>query len=352
MSVHHIALHTLSTLCLAATLTILCTHSHLWLIAGLLYNTKIKKKRSKQTSPNHIQHSHQSRKRYHPLTHFDIAGVKKFLFFTGYPRSGHSIVGSLIDAHPNILLSFAFYLFSQLLSNSTEVQDRETMFEEIHKKSFQYSLTSPNKDEKGYTLDVPGSWAGRFMGGLKVIGDKSAKAAPDAYLELNNQTKFLELYQRLQDLVKAPLHVIHVVRNPFDIIATHALYEYGHGGSEARDNFTEEHRLVKHKLLNKSARGVMRKARAVQEMMSLCNMTVLEIHNEDLVQHPAATVIRICKFLEVPCPSKYITACVDKVFPVVSKTRNKVEWAHDLRQWVEQEMNKYPFFNRYSFDLH
>ncbi len=228
------------------------------------------------------------------------------------------------------------------------------MFEEIHKKSFQYSMISPKKDDKGYTLDVPGSWAGRFVGGLKVIGDKSAKAAPDAYLEINNQSKFIELYRRLQDLVKAPLHVIHVVRNPFDIIATHALNEYGdgHGGPEARYNFTEEHRLVKHKLLNKSAKAVMEKARAVHEMKSLCNMTVLEIHNEDLVRRPAATVTRICRFLQVPCPSRYVAACVDKVFPVVSKTRSKVEWSHDLRQWVEQEMNKYPFFSRYSFDMH
>ncbi len=227
------------------------------------------------------------------------------------------------------------------------------MFERIHKKSFHYSMISPKKDEKRYTLDVPGSWAGHFVGGLKVIGDKSA-TAPDAYLKLNNH--FKEMYQRLQDLVKVPLHVIHVVRNPFDIIATSALYEYGHehghNGPKARYNFTEEHRLVDHKLLNKSAKAVMEKARAVHEMKSLCNMTVLEIHNEDLVQRPAATVTQICRFLQVPCPSRYVAACVDKVFPVVSKTRSKVEWSHDLRQWVEQEIKKYPFFNRYSFDMH
>ena len=302
------------------------------------------------------KHADKSSIDYQPLTHSDIAGVEKFVFFTGYPRSGHSIVGSLIDAHPNVLISVSFLLFSKLLSNSTGVQDRETMFKEIHKKSFHYSMISPKKDKKRYTLDVPGSWAGRFVGGLKVIGDKSARAAPDAYLKLNNQTQFKEMYQRLQDLVKAPLHVIHVVRNPFDIIATSVLYEYGHehvhNGPKARYNFTEEHRLVDHKLLKKLAKAVMEKARAVHEMKSLCNMTVLEIHNEDLVQRPAATVTQICRFLQVPCPSRYVAACVDKVFPVVSKTRSKVEWSHDLRQWVEQEIKKYPFFNRYSFDMH
>ena len=34
-----------------------------------------------------------------------IHGVKKFFFFLGWPRSGHSIVASLLNAHPNIVVS-------------------------------------------------------------------------------------------------------------------------------------------------------------------------------------------------------------------------------------------------------
>lgn len=32
----------------------------------------------------------------------DLAPVRTFIMFVGHPRSGHSLVGSLLDAHPNV----------------------------------------------------------------------------------------------------------------------------------------------------------------------------------------------------------------------------------------------------------
>ena len=37
-----------------------------------------------------------------------IDGVKKFVIFIGYPRSGHSIVGSFMDAHPHMVITQLF----------------------------------------------------------------------------------------------------------------------------------------------------------------------------------------------------------------------------------------------------
>ena len=31
--------------------------------------------------------------------------VEKYCMFVGYPRSGHSLVGSLLDAHPNMIIA-------------------------------------------------------------------------------------------------------------------------------------------------------------------------------------------------------------------------------------------------------
>ena len=36
------------------------------------------------------------------------ASVKKFVFFEGYGRSGHSIIGSLMDAHPHVIIPYQF----------------------------------------------------------------------------------------------------------------------------------------------------------------------------------------------------------------------------------------------------
>lgn len=47
------------------------------------------------------------------LSHEVVDGVKKFVFFVGYARSGHSIIGTLMDAHPHVVISNEFNLFSQ-----------------------------------------------------------------------------------------------------------------------------------------------------------------------------------------------------------------------------------------------
>ena len=36
------------------------------------------------------------------LSQQDVDGVEKFVFFVGYGRSGSSIIGSMMDAHPNM----------------------------------------------------------------------------------------------------------------------------------------------------------------------------------------------------------------------------------------------------------
>ncbi|PSO51862.1 MAG: hypothetical protein BRC34_14235, partial [Cyanobacteria bacterium QH_1_48_107] len=35
----------------------------------------------------------------------NFQNVDKYCMFIGYPRSGHSLVGSLLDAHPNIIIA-------------------------------------------------------------------------------------------------------------------------------------------------------------------------------------------------------------------------------------------------------
>ena len=44
------------------------------------------------------------------LTKDVIDGIKTFVMFIGYPRSGHSIVGSLMDAHPHMVIANEFLL--------------------------------------------------------------------------------------------------------------------------------------------------------------------------------------------------------------------------------------------------
>ena len=40
-----------------------------------------------------------------------INHVHCFLFFVGYARSGHSIIASMLDAHPNVVIAHEYALF-------------------------------------------------------------------------------------------------------------------------------------------------------------------------------------------------------------------------------------------------
>ena len=40
-----------------------------------------------------------------------INHVHCFLFFVGYARSGHSIIASMLDAHPNVVIAHKYALF-------------------------------------------------------------------------------------------------------------------------------------------------------------------------------------------------------------------------------------------------
>ena len=136
-----------------------------------------------------------------------------------------------MDAHPNIALSYNFMLFRYLMRKDNEkanlvglLENKTLFFNTMFERSYRYSTFAKKQNFKGYTLDVPGTWSGKFDGKLKVIGDKSAMPTTTRYANMSH-VEFKKQYERLQESVKIPVVGIHVVRNPFDMIATHTLYK-------------------------------------------------------------------------------------------------------------------------------
>ncbi len=101
--------------------------------------------------------------------------------FIGYPRSRHSIVASMLDAHPeiiiphmyNVLTNFRklFYQSSTLEKNLVKYQ----LFLAIHQQSTLEAMFSTNanpsyqlRNKQGYCYHVPGSWQGGYQERIKV----------------------------------------------------------------------------------------------------------------------------------------------------------------------------------------
>ena len=143
------------------------------------------------------------RETFVPLTEDEIAGVEKFVVFVGYARSGHSIIGSFLDAHPSIVIAHEFMIFRKWLRDSGDtIRNKSALFNELYRKSFENSVSGlrmSGRDKKGYDLSVNNSWQGQFKQ-LRVIGDKSGGKAGIIYHK--NSTQFRQAYHEIANTVE------------------------------------------------------------------------------------------------------------------------------------------------------
>ena len=282
--------------------------------------------------------------------------MEKFVFFIGYRRSGHSIIGSMLDAHPDIVIAHEFFLFKKLIKFpelSQSLKQRYQLFAMLYHDSYMeaaHGARTIEQDAKGYNLKLKNSWQGRFRR-LKVIGEKGGSNTVKVYRTAPEL--FEKYYQQLLETIQVPVKVFHVVRNPYDIIATDVLYAannlLAHQHLHTKLPASATKKYDNETLLMARTASLFENARAIVEMVRKFKMNVLELHNEDLIADPKNTIQRVCKFLEVECSADYLQQCSDKTFKSVSKSRDFIFWPDQVIAMVEQEKQKYPFFQRYTF---
>ena len=324
---------------------------------------KVEREKSGKDSKYHKQNESDQRKEtlrktvlVPSLSQTTINGVEKFVFFIGYARSSHSIVGSMMDAHPNVMLAHEYMLFSKWAEDkdlATKLQNKTFLFNELYKVSHRaatYGLRSGSKDGKGYSLDVrEAMWQGKYTE-LKVIGDKSG--GKTARLYSRSPDEMTRIYHELARTVKVPIRVVHVVRNPYDMIASRVLFsQHDENGQSLHDLYVAG-KLGKVNLpdaVNRTTISLFKNVQAVTDMIPALNLTTLEIHNADFVKNPKGTLKKVCKFLDLKCPMDYLQACSDKTYKAVSRTRNAIVWDHGSTTAVKSMMKHYPFLERYSF---
>jgi len=133
--------------------------------------------------------------------------VETFCFFIGYGRSGHSLIGSLLNAHADITISHELDALRFVQRHFRRAQIYSLIL------SRDRAFGAMDRTWTGYDYRVPNQHQGDYSS-IKVIGDKRGGASSE---RLGQHPEVLD---RLRRTVKVPIRVIHVVRNPFDIITT------------------------------------------------------------------------------------------------------------------------------------
>ena len=273
-----------------------------------------------------------------------IKGIRKFVLFVGRARSGSSILGTLLDAHPHVIVS------NELgLKFLEKPWSKTSLFNDLYSESVHDFHGSRRDTGKGYSLGVKGLWQGRYDDYIEVIGDKCAGAVLGLYLA--DKEKFVKYYYHLQQKLLVPILFIVPLRNPFDIIATRAL------SAKIQGSYAKLKRLNATKKVSLDSQTMLRNINFAldyfdsrEEMIDLIGRdNVLDVHNCDLVNDPRGSIARIFEFLEVEISENYLDVCSAKVFKSVSRSRDVLEWTPEQIETVEKRMKKHKVLDRYSF---
>lgn len=245
-------------------------------------------------------------------------GIENHCVFIGYPRSGHTLTASLLDAHPNISISKGVDAL-QYLEQGFKLSQIYCLYLR-HAKRFAKSEGKSN----GYDYLVKNQWNGKFSE-LKIIGDKSGDLLTE---RLRTNPNLLQLI--LMD--RSVRHkFIHVIRNPFDSIATY------------------------------SNRTHVSLDQATNYYFSLCATVTsarkeihpdnwIDVNHEQLVGDPHLWISKLCMFLGQSSSNSYLKDCADIVFKSPAKTRNTVSWTQNQIFRIKTELKKYPYLSEYTFE--
>ena len=247
-----------------------------------------------------------------------LRSVHTFLLFVGYPRSGHSLVGSLLNAHPSVVVAHELHALWYL--------DRgfswEQLFALIWRRDRWFGRHGRQWTEFNYT--VPGQWQGK-SDHLEVIGDKKGDGATDL---LHFYPGALETAIRRCGL---RVKIIHTVRNPYDNIATMARRT-----GDPLSACTERHR-------NRVAINSELIERYGEE-------SILTVRHEDLIADAKGELTRMAAFLGVAVSEEYLEACRDIIYESPNRSRHGADWSSVDRRGVERIIRRTPFLRGYKFD--
>jgi hypothetical protein len=245
-------------------------------------------------------------------------GVKTYCMFIGYPRSGHSLISSLLDAHENAVIAHELNI---LRFHNAGFNDRQ-LFAMILENSRRSAAIGRVWGK--YSYAVPDQWQGRFKQ-LTVIGDKKGGMSTQWI------GRDVDNLDRLRRTIMLRHRYVHVMRNPFDNIARLFTKGISHIGKATKFYF-DNHRTNL----------------TIAEHVGGDN--VLHLYHEKFIANPRSELARLCRFLGIDATDDYLRACSDVVSRTPRRPRHMVKWPEKLLEVIRSNIERYDLLRDYSFD--
>jgi Sulfotransferase family len=248
----------------------------------------------------------------------DFDKVNSYCTFIGCGRTGHSLIGSLIDAHPDMVMSDELNVMTLIEKGFNKKQIYSLIIEES-------KIQAKNgREVTGYSYQVPNQWQGKLRK-LQVIGDKFSTTTTAM---LQKKPYLLTL---LSSKLGTQIKFIHITRNPYDVIKT----------------FTTREAIE----LKTAIELYYLACQAIAEVKSkIESHNLLEFKHEAFLENPQQYLTDVCRFLEVETTSSYLDDCSSIVYKSPHKSRYEIDWDSESIDLVKKLIDDFSFLQSYSFE--
>jgi hypothetical protein len=253
----------------------------------------------------------------------EFQDVRAFCLFIGHNKSGTSLIGSLLDAHPDTVVADDMDVLRFVEAGFSRTQICHLLADGARRDFLKGRVTA--RRVAAYSFLVPGGWQGRYRH-ARVVGDSTSGSTTR---RLGQDSTLLG---RLQDLAgEAAIRFIFVVRNPYDPISYIMVR-----GNRSFEN------AIDHYFTNCAT------AARLQERIGPDN--VLMVRYETFVTSFESQLRRVCDFLGLEADEEYIAACGSIVRTSPVRDRERVAWEPGWKQAVGDRMQAFDFLDGYSFE--
>lgn len=247
-----------------------------------------------------------------------LAQIETYAMFLGYPRSGHTLIGSLLNAHPEAVIAHELNVLRYVQWRFS----RDRIFALLLRRDREFGRI--DRRWSGYDYRIQGLSQGDWNR-LRVIGDKRGGATT----RLLHRRPYL--LDRLRATLDLPLRVFHHVRNPYDNIARMAMVS-GADLSHAMDRYF---------------RNV---AWATETISRLESAEIMHVYHEQLTADPKATLQALLGHLGLTGDPEYLEIAAGYVMPTPRRSRERFDWPQALVDDVQHRIAAYPHLAGYRFD--
>lgn len=253
----------------------------------------------------------------------------KWVAFIGEGRSGHTIVASILDAHPNVRMSNE----KKFISNWSRgnFKSKEEIFDIIIAGKPGKGINS--KGGRVEWTNIEGQNC--YTKPLLALGDKCGWEV----VNLIKKGASSNVIDGFSSFIEMPVKIIHTSRNPLDNIT--AWYQSPKYVRLWGEDDTER--------LNRAIRRYARFYSDAQPIFDKYEGSVFHLRNEELCKDTKSVVRDLCGFLDLEVNDRHLELCRAAVNPEPNRRSSNLEWSDyykDMMRW--RIIDRFPSLGYYK----